>query len=103
MAALKSIAVLSLAAATAFPAGAALAARPDTRSMTCEQVRSLVRQRGAVVMTTGRHTYDRLVAHPAACAYPEIPWQTTVPARDTKACPVDHCVNRSIAWPSFDD
>lgn len=42
-------------------------ARPDTRSMTCAQAQNFVRQRGAVVMTTGRNTFERIVASARYC------------------------------------
>jgi hypothetical protein len=94
---------LCAAAAVAMTATTVMAAnRPDTRSMSCEQVRSFIRDRGAVVMTTGQHTYDRFVARDSACYRPDIAWQTTVRARDTGACPVYHCVNEEIVRPRLE-
>ncbi|MBX3530897.1 MAG: hypothetical protein KF849_09840 [Rhizobiaceae bacterium] len=94
---------LAVAAALAMAATATLAAnRPDTRSMSCERVQSLIRDRGAVVMTTGRHTYERFVARDSACYRPEIAWQTTVRAKDTGACPVYHCINEELVRPRFE-
>ena len=61
------------------PAGAALVAatlaattavaqpRPLTTNMTCAAASALVSARGAVVLGTGPHTYDRYVAHPGFC------------------------------------
>ena len=46
-------------------------ARPDARTMTCEAVRALIDERGAAVITTGRHTYKRFVAHRGFCLYSE--------------------------------
>ena len=45
-------------------ATAPLAARPSTLGMSCRQAQNLVATQGAVVMTTGQHTYARFVAHP---------------------------------------
>ena len=73
-------------------AGAAAAqGRPDTRAMTCGEVRSLVFDRGAVVMTTGAHTYDRFVAGSRFCSIPEVALPVTVRTRDSDACVVHAC------------
>ena len=42
-------------------------ARQSTLSMSCRQAASLVASRGAVVLSTGRYTYDRFVASPGYC------------------------------------
>ena len=64
--------------------------RPDTRRMTCGEVNAFVQRHGAVVMTTGRFTYERFVAHRGFCDR----WQTvtprTAPTRDAPRCPVHH-------------
>lgn len=65
--------------------------RPDARRMTCEQVQSMIYQRGAVVLTTGQHTYDRFVAGRRWCDIPYVPMATRVATRDTDRCPVYHC------------
>ena len=62
-----SIALLLLALASP-----AQAQRPDTRSMTCQGVWTFVQSRGAVVMTTGRHTYDRIVSSRRYCFADEV-------------------------------
>lgn len=63
-------------------------ARPDLRKMTCAQAQDMVQRRGAVVFTTGQHTYSRFVAHQGYCD----PWQVLAPqyaaTRDTPQCPV---------------
>ena len=83
---IAATAALLLAAATA-----AQAARPDTRTMTCDQVQRLLDQRGAVVLTTGTHTYDRYIGWGGQCYRPEEPAMTTVRAKDTRNCPVYKC------------
>ena len=85
-----------LAASVAFAAGDAVlisdahAARPDLRQMTCAQGQALVRQRGAVVMTTGRYTYQRFVAGKSWCDHWEIIRPEVVTTRDTDRCVVGY-------------
>jgi hypothetical protein len=66
-------------------------------------VQTLIRQQGAVVMTTGRHTYDRFVHTGAACDRSTVAWQTTVNTRDGAQCPVYNCVNESAVRPMIFD
>jgi len=77
---------------TVFASGHAQA-RPDARTMTCEQARSLVQERGAVVMTTGRHTYQRFVAHRGFCLYSQRTGSAWTPTRDTAECRLRICVD----------
>ena len=59
-------------------------ARPSTLSMTCGQAAGLVASHGAVVLSTGRHTYDRFVAAPGFCAlgeYADPAWAPTASGR----------------------
>jgi hypothetical protein len=79
-------ALLAAGVASAFAQG-----RPDTRSMSCDQVQALIDARGAVVMTTGRHTYDRFVAHAGYCVHLEAREATAISTRDTNRCWVYHC------------
>ncbi len=80
-----------LALATfAVAAGAAFAQRPDTRQMSCGEVRSLVANAGAIVLTTGQHTYDRYVSDDRFCERPYVSRSTTVPTRDGQ-CRVLYC------------
>ncbi|MFZ1814267.1 MAG: hypothetical protein WBO55_05580 [Rhizobiaceae bacterium] len=62
------------------------AARPDVRVMSCAQVRTMVASRGAVVMTTGQHTYDRIVAGIGLCGGDEELELKRVPAKDNPRC-----------------
>jgi hypothetical protein len=63
-------------------------ARPDTRTMTCAQANQLVRQRGAVVMSTGQHTFRRFVASRAYCDPWEVRKTFYAPTRDARQCPI---------------
>jgi hypothetical protein len=87
----KSTAAAMLAAATMTPllAGEALA-RPDTRKMTCEGAQQFIRQNGAVVMTTGQYTYDRIVSNQGYCDSDEITWLKIAPTKDNPKCRVGY-------------
>ena len=87
-------AALVAAAGTAF-------ARPDTRSMTCEQTQRLIIRSGAVVLTTGPHTYDRYVSGYGYCSRPEAPVRTYVRTKDYSDCPVYNC--QRVDPPIFND
>jgi hypothetical protein len=82
---------LGIAALLTAATVATAAARPDTRNMSCEQTQRLIVRNGAVVLTTGAHTYDRYVAGYGYCSYPDEPTQTFVRTRDTSHCPVLNC------------
>jgi hypothetical protein len=75
--------------------------RPDARQMSCDQVQSLIQQAGAAVLTTGRHTYDRYVAHGGFCTTGDRAVVDTVPTRDTSQCWVYRCQQTSYdnVWP----
>lgn len=85
----RYVAITFLSAAVSLPAMAQN--RPDTRAMSCDEVRATIAARGAVVMTTGRHTFDRYVTDTRHCAPPEIALVTTVPTRDVAQCMVYAC------------
>lgn len=82
---------LGIAALIAVTAAGSALARPDTRSMTCAQTQNLIVRSGAIVLTTGRHTYDRYVASARYCSLPNVPTLTSVQTRDTRQCPVYNC------------
>ncbi|TIN22045.1 MAG: hypothetical protein E5Y31_19240 [Mesorhizobium sp.] len=66
-------------------------ARPDTRTMSCGQLRQLIQSHRAVVLTTGSNTYDRYVRQFGnECDWPEVPMSAYVPTRDGH-CPVYRC------------
>lgn len=83
--------MLMVAGALAAAMPAAAEGRPDARAMSCGEVRAMIASRGAVVLTTGRHTYDRYVRDTRYCASPEIARVTTIRTRDAAACPVYAC------------
>jgi len=70
-------------------------ARPDVRTMTCAQAKALVLQRGSVVMTTGKYTYERYVAGRAYCERPYVHRRAWIATKDTNECLVGfRCVVR---------
>ena len=82
---------------------APLAARPSTLTMSCRQAQSLVANRGAVVLSTGRHTYDRFVAGPGYCATAEWAQSATAPTRDSPSCPLGYtCTTAPPLWEDDD-
>lgn len=82
---LKPVFAIALAAVstTAF-------ARPSTLAMTCSQAQNMVASQGAVVMSTGAHTYNRFVANPGFCEFNEWANWTTAPTKDQRACGVGY-------------
>ncbi|WP_305987661.1 hypothetical protein [Roseibium sp. MMSF_3544] len=67
--------------------------RPDSRAMSCAQVQSMVNQRGAVVLSTGRNTFDRYVANRSYCQHGEVARNDYVPSKDSRRCFVRRCVD----------
>ncbi|PBC09546.1 hypothetical protein [Mesorhizobium sp. WSM3859] len=66
-------------------------ARPDTRTMSCQQLQQLIQSNRAVVLTTGPNTYDRYVRQFGnECDWPRVPMSAYVPTRDDR-CPVYKC------------
>jgi hypothetical protein len=89
----KTLAAASLLATSVITmpslTGEALA-RPDTRKMTCEGAQQFVRQNGAVVMTTGQHTYERIVSNQGYCDFDEMTWLMIAPTSDNPRCRVGY-------------
>lgn len=67
-------------------------ARPDSRSMSCQQTQDLLKRNGPTVLTTGASTYDRFVSrYGNACASNEVPSASYIQAKDTPSCSVYRC------------
>lgn len=81
-----TIAFLAALCGAAFAQG-----RPDARAMSCDQVHAMIHARGAVVLTTGRHTYDRYVADGRFCMAGEAAVLQSIRTRDANDCPVRAC------------
>ena len=75
-------------------------ARPDTRTMSCAQLRQLIQSHRAVVLTTGPNTYDRYVRQFGnECDWPEVPMSAYVPTLDGH-CPVYRCEEPVANFPN---
>ncbi|UVC18453.1 hypothetical protein [Mesorhizobium onobrychidis] len=65
--------------------------RPDARTMTCDETRQLIHSRRAIVLTTGRNTYDRYVRqYGNECDWPEAPVTSYIRTLD-RQCRVHRC------------
>ena len=60
--------------------------RPSSVNMSCHQATGLVASRGAIVLGTGGHTYDRFVSDRRFCLRSEVTQPVWVPTRDTPQC-----------------
>lgn len=87
----------ALVAATAAPAAAQR--RPDTLTMTCQQVGALVRARGAIVLGTGPNIFDRYVADGRFCSLNEVAAPSPLRTRDAARClSANRCVPKRDYW-----
>ncbi len=80
-------------------ANPAFAQRPSTLGMSCGQARGIVFSQGAIVLSTGGHTYDRFVAAPGFCSLGEWARPATAPTTDTADCPLGYvCQSGDPPW-----
>ena len=71
--------------------------RPSTLAMSCGQAAGLVASRGAIVLGTGVHTYDRFVSDARFCLRTETTEPVWVRAADTLQCFVGYrCKEREF-------
>ena len=92
----KIVGIVVAVVAPAFsPAGAQT--RPDARTMACNDVRELVFERGAAVISTGERTYARFVESQFFCQpVAEIAEPAFAETRDNPECWIGYiCRNRS--------
>ena len=83
--------------------GATAQPRPSTLAMSCGQARALVGSRGAIVLGTGPHTYDRYVAHSGFCPHDQTTEPAFEPTRDTPQCYIgERCIPRRSEQPAGD-
>lgn len=84
-----------LATASQVPGAQAQPARPETRALTCAQASALVASEGAVVMTTGPFTYQRIVRDGGFCTIETTTRPDYEATRDERQCFVGYrCVER---------
>ena len=82
-------------------APASFAQRPSTLAMTCDQAARLVASQGAIVLSTGRHTFDRFVASPGYCMLGEYAYDAWAPTRNTPQCRLGYTCEKGP--PLFED
>jgi hypothetical protein len=88
----KTLKSLVFAVGLLSAAAAAAQGRPDSRTMSCQQVQAFIANQGAVVLTTGQHTYDRYVRNSGQCfSTADIAVSARIPTADTPACRVYRC------------
>lgn len=73
------------------PAIAVAQTRPDVRQMSCPQVQEMIAASGAVVLTTGAHTYDRYVSTGLQCSMGESLAREYITTGDGDRCLVYKC------------
>lgn len=71
-------------------AAPAWAQRPNTLDMTCAEARGFVAAEGSIVMSTGRHTFERFVASPGYCDIGEHAVDGYAPTIDRDRCRVGY-------------
>ncbi len=89
---------LFLIATIATATGASGQPRPLTPAMSCGQASYLVASRGAIVLGTGRYTYDRYVRNQAFCFPTQYVRPAWVPAADTPQCFVGYTCTDDPPW-----
>ena len=92
-------AIMATLALMALTGAAEAQGRPSTTGMTCGQAARLVATRGAVVLATGRDTYDRYVRSPGFCDSGYYARPAFVPARDNPQCNIGYyCSSMPPFW-----
>jgi hypothetical protein len=69
-------------------------ARPNATTMTCEQAAATVARAGAIVLSTGVHTYERFVASNQFCMRHELIDPGFAPTLDSRKCQVGYVCRR---------
>ncbi|MEP3279740.1 MAG: hypothetical protein ABJN26_06950 [Stappiaceae bacterium] len=85
---MKKIFLLTLA--TILFSMGSVQARQDVRRLSCAQAQNLVQRNGAVVLTTGQHTFRRFVRDRFYCDPDQIVVRTRAPSRDNPRCVVGY-------------
>lgn len=91
-------AFVAMCATGAFVSEAMAQRRPSTLGMTCAQAQSLVRSTGAIVLSTGAHTYDRFVASQRFCTPDEELVPTWARTRNAAQCMVGYRCEMRRSW-----
>jgi hypothetical protein len=78
-------------------------ARESTLNMTCNQAAALVAARGAVVLSTGKYTFERFVATDSYCMLGEYGVRAWAPTRDGKCRLGFRCQHGRPPWEEMFD
>lgn len=81
---------VTLLALIGMTAAAQAQPRMSTLGLTCGQARAIVSSQGAIVLNTGRTTYDRFVSSPAFCPLGETTEPAWVRTADAAQCPIGY-------------
>ena len=81
------------------PTTSIAAARPNTTAMSCGEAAATVARAGAIVLTTGEHTYERFVSASTFCLGGEIAEPGIAPSADSERCQVGY-ICRAADTPS---
>jgi hypothetical protein len=84
---------------TALSIAPTVEARPSTEAMSCAEARGIVEQNGAVVMSTGRYTFERFVATPGHCMHGEQARRARAPTRDRGDCQAGYVCIQPLHFP----
>jgi hypothetical protein len=70
--------------------GSIAEARPNTTTMSCGEAAATVARAGAIVLTTGDHSYERFVAATTFCLGGETTAPGIAPTLDSERCQVGY-------------
>ncbi len=73
-------------------------ARINTTNLSCNQAKDLVYSRGAIVLSTGRNTYDRFVADRSFCPIGDYTKPAYVRTRDRRSCKIGYTCTSDNPW-----
>lgn len=85
-----AVTILGLVTLISAPADAQ-SRRVNSQSISCDQVRTMISKQGAVIMNTGRNTFDRYVSNRSFCQVNEVAKSDFIPTKDNAKCPVRRC------------
>jgi len=71
-------------------------ARPSTVSMSCAIAAATVAKAGAIVLSTGAHTYDRFVASNGFCVSGEQLIPAQAPTLDSEHCAIGYVCRQRL-------
>ena len=95
---------LVLSVLVAALAGTSVAeARPNTTQMSCAQAAATVARAGAIVLSTGAHTYERYVATNAFCLPGENTESAAAPTLDSPYCAVGYVCRQRRNFDDYND